>query len=250
MQVTLNSIQDYSTHDGPGIRSTVFMKGCSCSCLWCQNPEGLHDNIETVNGQTYGYHIDTDEVVNKLLRNRIFYDKSKGGVTFSGGNPLVQINPLLVMMEALKKEGVHIALDVYGDCTWETLSATLPYVDLYLYDMKVMDRQKHREMVGVDLDIPLENLARLGFNGPPVLIRTPLIPGVNMDANNIALQMDFMSKCGLDDIELFPYHPQAEDKYDRMGWEYKMKGTLPPSDEEFTRIVRIFEKEGFNVKTS
>lgn len=246
--ILLSEIQNYSTWDGPGIRTTVFMKGCSCGCLWCQNPEALHDRVEEINGKTYGFYMEVSDLVKQIVKNRIFFDQSGGGVTFSGGNPIMQINELIEASTMIKKEGIHVAIDVYGDCSWETLESTLPSTDLYLYDIKLMDPEKHLFYVGVPLSAPLENLILLSKTGKKILVRTPIIPGVNMDDENIHAQGQFMMSAGLVDLEIFPYHPQAEDKYKRLGWDYKMSGTRVPTNEEFSHVVDIFKTYGLNVK--
>lgn len=215
------NVQRFSLHDGPGLRTTVFMKGCPLSCAWCHNPESQDPRIEyvrmlsrcmrcgrcsdeeladpVVHGrgrddveacptgafQHVGSVMEPNEIVRTVLRDRMFFEESGGGVTFSGGEPLMQAAFVTESMRRLRAEGVHTALDTCGHATWADLGAAALQANLVLYDLKLMDDERHRAATGASNRVILENLQKLTAIHRTVWIRIPVIPGVNDDDANL-----------------------------------------------------------------
>jgi pyruvate formate lyase activating enzyme len=262
-------IKKYALHDGPGIRTTVFLKGCHLACAWCHNPEGLGaapevvyrpdrclgcgacvDRCEraaltlTAGGivcddascvdcgccalvcpalarESAGRSLRASVVVAKVLKDQLFYDESGGGVTFSGGEPLLQPEFLLALLKGCGRHELHRCVDTSGCVPWETLSAAARHTDLFLYDLKHMDAEAHMRATGVGIDRIHKNLRRLDDMGAAIIIRLPLIPGFNDDDTNIAQLCDFITPLtGVEKVHLLPYHDFQVAKYERFGRTY------------------------------
>lgn len=295
MKGRIFNIQRYSIHDGPGIRTTVFLKGCPLRCLWCQNPEGISPknelffNKERCTGcgrcvetcekkaititdsvartdrklcigcgkcvevcpnearQIVGKEVSVEEVVEVVKKDRIFYERSGGGVTLSGGEPLMQ--PIFVqkLLERCKLDGIHTTLDTSGFASWDTLKEVLKYTDLILYDFKCMDPEKHRVFTGVSNELILENVRRITSEfSTPIWARIPIIPGYNDDIENIRATASFLTKVLKDRVErvnLLPYHRLGEVKYERLERENTSTISEPP-EEQILEIKAIFESFG------
>ena len=296
---TIFDIKRFSIHDGPGIRSTVFLKGCPLTCKWCHNPESqspipelvFHPErclncgacaevcpagVTVINGgevhylsgnngecqvcgkcalvcypgarELIGYEISPGEVVGELVKDLPFYQESGGGVTFSGGEPLFQIDFLEETLKLCKEQGLHTALDTCGACSWEDLERLLPYLDLVLYDIKVMDNTQHTAYTGSSNKMILDNFQRLSQTKIPLRIRRPVIPGVNDSPEEIEALGDFIhNQNGVKRIDLLPYHALSADKYKRLGRE-EIANWLTPSEEDKKRITEQLEGVGFDVK--
>ncbi len=294
---TTFNIKKFSVHDGPGIRTTVFFKGCPLSCLWCHNPESqspqpeIHyfenrciqcgdcaevcpnNAISFIDGirvwdsdlcqfcgacteicpteaiQLVGRDTDIDEIMAEIEKDIIYYDQSGGGVTFSGGEPLQQIDFLVALLKRCKKHEIHTAVDTSGFAAWARVEKILPYTNLFLYDLKLMDDEKHRQFTGVSNQVILENLSRLNNTQAQVHVRVPIIPSINDDDENLRATATFLSTLkNIQQIDLLPYHNIASDKYQRMAQEYALKDIKTPSAKEMQRLAAIFEKKGFRVK--
>lgn len=245
MKALITHIHGYSTFDGPGIRTTVFFKGCNLCCHWCHSPENQNPHIETgKSGKVYGQEITVAEVVKQCLANRIFFDQSGGGVTFSGGDPMYYPDFAYACCEKLHSEGIHIALDTYGYCSWDTMKLFLPVVDLWLYDVKLLNPERHKHLCGTDVSVSMGNLKLLALCGANVRMRMAVIPGINMhEAEQIA---DLLSSWGLFGIDLFPYHDYGKSKCEDLGRDYLMTCS-PPTCDEMSRVVDIFKSRGFDV---
>lgn len=290
------NIQRFSVHDGPGIRTTVFFKGCPLSCLWCHNPESqksnkqmLHDrdkcvlcgtcvricpqkaikienNILTTDEdkcnhcrqceiycipgarQVAGRDYSVEEVFNEVMKDRIFYEQSKGGVTVSGGEPLLQTDFVKELFQELKKVNIHTAVDTCGVVSFESIKAVSQYTDLFLYDIKLMDDEMHKKYTGMTNKLILENLKKLSGIHNNINIRMPIIEGINSDEKHISDTINFIKKLNIKKVNLLPYHDIAKHKYKKLDIVYQDEMMFKPSDEKMQRFKEIFEREGYEVK--
>ncbi len=315
---TVFDVKKFSIHDGPGIRTTVFFKGCPLHCWWCHNPEsqspepeiafragrcigcgacleacpqgairrgrpcacpeatasrsttfrGLQ-RVAPTNGILKGETISTDrtaciacgacaeacyaearqvvgqamtvaQVMAEIERDAPFYEQSGGGVTFSGGEPLSQPEILRALLEACWEKGFHTALDTCGYAPWEVLDRLRRRVDLFLYDLKLMDDAQHQKFTGVSNELILANLQALVQRGHEVVLRLPVIPGVNDGAEQIRQVGAFAADLDrLRRVDLLPYHPTAAAKYQRFGRAYQLAHVRAPSHEHLAEIAQI-----------
>ena len=275
------NVQRFSLQDGPGLRSTVFLKGCPLACLWCHNPEsqaarpvllrmenrcmacgrcspeelaghdcavrGAEDLEACPTGalQQAGVEREPAELVRELLRDRIFFDQSGGGVTFSGGEPLLQMPFLLEALARLQAEGVHTALDTSGFAPWGDLEAASRLASLVLYDLKVMDDDRHRAATGRSNRIILENLRALAGLHGDIWIRVPVVPGINDDLENLEAAAAFLEPLpGIRRVELLPYHATGEAKFARLGQAYALPGLAPPTTQRLEALAAVFRARG------
>jgi pyruvate formate lyase activating enzyme len=257
-------IMKYAIHDGPGIRTTVFLKGCPLVCWWCQNPESQQlapEKIPGIDGRKYsqlfydkekrtiGHMSTVDQVMAEVEKDMIFYDYSGGGVTFSGGEPLMQPDFLLALLKASKKKGIHTALDTSGYAPWAVFKRILPYVDLFLYDLKLMCNELHEKYTGVSNKIILRNLKKLRHHKASVVIRMPVIAGITDEVDNIRAIGSFIGGLkGVEELHLLPYNSLCKDKYQRIERDYALENLEPPSDAALRRIKKRFEGLGLHVK--
>jgi len=266
------NLQRYAVQDGPGLRSTVFLKGCPLTCLWCHNPESQGVDPEIVRletrcldcGRCGGRALDAAavagcptgalqevgrawepaELVRALLRDRIFFDQSGGGVTFSGGEPLLQVDFLVACLERLRAEGVHTALDTCGFASWEALRRAASLSSLVLYDLKLMDDARHRAATGQSNRLILENLERLSGLPVPIRVRVPVIPGLNDDPENLEATAAFLAGLGsIRQVDLLPYHGTGVAKAARVG-RPSLAGLAPPAPERLEALAAVFRGRG------
>jgi len=247
-------VQRYSLHDGPGIRTTVFFKGCHAKCWWCHNPESFFtpENNKESNQEVLGQEhvIGVDELVAELEKDRMFYEQSGGGITFSGGEPLLQPEFLDELIDKCKDEmhQYHLTLDTMGYADKSLFNKIASKVKLVLYDLKFMNNEEHRKCTGISNDQILDNLISFEDKSK-IIIRFPVIPGITDTAKNIEQIRELMvSLKGINEIDLLPYHKFAESKYERLGFEYKLKGLAPPQQERMNELKKYFEEAGFKVK--
>jgi pyruvate formate lyase activating enzyme len=199
--------------------------------------------------QIAGVEKTISEVVSEIERDVAFYDQSGGGVTFSGGEPLMQPDYLLALLLACKESEINTTLDTCGFASWETINRIRPHVDLFLYDLKFMDRTRHKQHTGVSNIRILENLKRLSNHGHNIVLRVPIIPDINADAENISAIAAFAAELpSLIRVDILPYHRSAINKYERLHRTYKFTDILPPSEEEMAGVARIFEQHDVKVK--
>ena len=248
-------IKRFAIHDGPGIRTTVFLKGCPLDCWWCHNPEGRHAAPESMDGSggngapvEVGREMTVTEVMKELTRDVLFYDESGGGVTFSGGEPLLQANFLTALLAGCRCQGLHTTLDTTGYAAPEIMARVAPLVDLFLYDLKLMDDSEHRTYTGVSNDGLLENLRRIVGVGRPVVIRFPLIPGINDGPHNLEQMAVFLRDLNLNRIDLLPYHHIHRQKYERLGCPDRLADLAPPGKDTIERVADYFTTRGFAVR--
>ncbi len=275
MKATIFDIERNSYVDGPGIRTTVFFKGCNLRCAWCHNPESQYPKpqmlfyknkctgcgkckekcpnaLETCSlcgrctlycphdaRKICGKEYTVDEVIREILKDKAFYDNSDGGVTFSGGECMLQIDYLEEILKECKKNGIHTAVDTAGHVPFGCFERILPYTDLFLYDVKCFDSKKHEDYTGVGNSLILENLKKLLETENKVWVRIPIIPDVNDTEEEMHKIRAFLNSVRLPEkIELLPYHAMGEHKYEAIGKEVQMFAV--PSEEKMMRLKKIF----------
>lgn len=255
-------IKRFAVHDGPGIRATVFMKGCPLRCAWCHNPESIRSGCSEVpktirignqsftENETVGHEITVAELMKELEKEQIFMDESGGGVTFSGGEPMQQHRFLNEALTACQLSGIHTAVDTSGFATWELLAETARHTDLFLYDLKLLDDDDHRKFTGVSNQIILQNLKNLLALGAKVIIRIPVVPAITFTERNMQQTLEFLSalECRPEEIDLLPYHNTASHKYERFGLENRLKGIPSLTKKELEGTKAQFEAAGFLVR--
>ncbi len=297
MQGIITEIQRFSVHDGPGIRTTIFFKGCNLRCFWCHNPETHrmepelqlqlvrcigcgacfavcpHEAHQMVDGQRaflrercqacgrcaaecfaealvlIGRRVEVEEVMAEVRADRPFYANSGGGVTLSGGEPLLQPAFCRALLAACRAEGIHTAIETAADVPWERIEGLLPLLDLVMLDIKTLDDGVHRASTGVSNARILENARRLGATGKPLIVRTPVVPGVNDQVEAIGAIARFAAGLpGLVRYELLPFHPMAANKYDSLGRSYAAR-TLPrPAPEAMETLAAAARACGVEVR--
>jgi len=290
-------IRRFSIHDGPGIRTTVFLKGCPLSCWWCHNPESQSPGPElwlrsgrcircgecvkacregaitlqedayvtdlercnlcgaclevctTEARQIVGKQMSVAQVLAEIERDIPFYDESNGGITISGGEPLQQRKFLLALLKSCQEKDIHTVLDTCGYASWKTLDALRPYVDIFLYDLKLIDDSRHRQFTGVSNRLILQNLRRLLQAGHAVVLRVPVIPGVTDGEDDLRQLGSFISGLpGSPRVELLPYHRAAMGKYERLNRGYHLQEVMPPSPEQMQEVAEVLQSYGLVVK--
>jgi len=293
---TVFNIQRYSIHDGPGIRTTVFLKGCPLNCWWCENPESQLSGQEmifwgdrcigceacslncplgaiqmknkkpltdknkcnlcgecsricpTQAWEMIGKKLTTEEVIKEIEKDLVFYEESGGGVTFSGGEPLEQSEFLEGLLNYCQEKKIHTAVDTSGYISWGILNKIHSKVDLFLYDLKIMDNKRHKKYTGVSHEIILKNLMKLSSVHNNIFVRFPVIPGINDDYQNIRETGEFLSSLKIAQVNLLPYHYIGIDKYRRLGMTYKLADIQPSSEEKLSEISVILRKFNLNIK--
>jgi pyruvate formate lyase activating enzyme len=223
-------IRHFSLDDGSGIRTTVFMKGCPLSCIWCHNPEGISPSAELPAidaGGTYctnssgmiGKYYSPGELIEILLADRVFYETSGGGVTFSGGEPTFHMSYVSAVTKSLKQSGIHVAMETSGAFKYDLFaSAMLPYIDLVYFDLKLMDNRAYKHFVGGDNRLPLDNFRRLcNLNSVEVVATVPLIPGITTTHSNLRATARLIEEAGCRLWIVRPYNPGGISKRLRLG---------------------------------
>ena len=263
-QGTVFNIQKFCVNDGPGIRTTVFLKGCPLSCLWCHNPESQRTDKEIIyyrhkctgcarckdltventdficyNGakEICGKLMSADEVIAEVEKDRLFYKNSGGGMTLSGGEPLYQFGFALELLKLAKEKELHTAIETCGAVSTEKIIAAAEYTDLFLYDFKECDSARHKEFVGIGNELILKNLKILSDMGKSIILRCPIIPGCNDRQEHYKAIADIANTySGVLHIEIEPYHPLGEGKYEAVGRD--ARHFEQPSDESVADIIK------------
>ena len=260
---TIFDIKRFAIHDGPGLRTTVFFKGCPLKCAWCHNPESINPNIESyiqsnnLDGERFkkekkiGYHITVSDLMFQIKKDNIFFEEGNGGVTLSCGEPLMQADFARDLLKSCGNEGIHTVIDTSGAVPYEMLEKVLPYTDLFLYDIKITDRQKHKKFTGFENDQIFDNFIRLIHSRSKVIARVPVIPGINTTVSEQKEFLDFFVKnrsSVFNEIHLLPYHFIGRSKYLRFGKESGLGKTQAPSRQELNKLSRPLKEKGFIVK--
>ena len=291
MKHVIFNIQRFSVNDGPGIRTTVFMKGCMLNCLWCHNPEsksakpqlfltprlcvgcgeciqacekGLHSFTEDgkhLIGRAHcslcgkcaeacvgalevcGKEMTAAEIVKEVLKDKPFYENSGGGMTVSGGDPLFAPDFTLALFKEAKAQGLHTCIETSGFARWEKIEALIPYVDLFLWDVKETDSARHEEYTGVPNELILENLHKLDAADAKTILRCPIIPGHNdreEHFSGIAALAESLEN--VQEINIEPYHPLGQSKSEAIGEEYALAGLTFPKEEVVKEWMAAIQK--------
>jgi pyruvate formate lyase activating enzyme len=269
MEGLIINIQRYSIHDGGGIRTIVFFKGCPLHCPWCSNPESQSFEVELgkvknkcINCKKcsmseeecpsgaivhFGNYITVEEVIEEILKDEIFYHTSNGGVTLSGGEVLSQPIFVLELLKELKNLNINTAIETCGQGNMNNLLDIAKYTDLILYDFKIMDSTKAKAVLGANVDTILNNFKAIFTNGHKVIPRIPLIPGYTMDKDNITEIIKFLKEFNIKEVHLLPFHQLGSGKYETINKVYTMEKIEIPSEEEINEIKNTFKKEDFEV---
>ncbi|WDV44590.1 glycyl-radical enzyme activating protein [Clostridiaceae bacterium M8S5] len=290
------NIQKYSINDGPGIRTTVFLKGCPLDCIWCHNPESqntykeityddkkcisckscvanckngcftesqsnIRVNFETCSMcsecesqcpseaiKILGHSKSVKEIIDEVIKDRMFYEESGGGVTFSGGEPMMQIDFLNSLLDHAKSKGLHTAIDTSGYCSEEDIDKIIDKVDLFLYDIKHMDEEKHIKLTGHSNKQILKNLQKLITHSKNIWIRIPIIPTINDEIENILKIGEFLNSLNQKKVFLLPYHNISKDKYIKLSRNYALNDIKTRSHEYYEQIASYLKKYNLNVK--
>ncbi len=241
-------IQRYSIHDGTGIRTICFLKGCVLRCKWCCNPESQEYGIQEMNvggkPKVIGRDVTVAEVMETVEKDRPYYMRSGGGLTLSGGESLCQPEFARDLLHAAKVVGINTAMESMACAKWEVIEEILPYLDHYLMDIKHMDGNKHRQFTGKSNELMLENAEKIAASGRTKLsVRVPVIPTFNDTQDEIRAIAMFADKLpGVEDIYLLPYHRLGQDKYEGLGRKYELPHILPPDPEQMEKLKRTVEE--------
>ena len=256
------NIMRYCIHDGPGIRTTVFFKGCPLACKWCHNPESLEqkpqqifypekcikcghcDNCPAGARETIGYEISVPDLMKEIKKDILFFEQSGGGVTFSGGEPFFHAKFLLEVLVLCRKEYISSAIDTSGYCDTQAILEAAEITDYFLYDIKFMDRDKHKKYCGVPNDIILKNLEHLAKTKTKLLIRIPVIPAVNDDMAEMTSIFSFISGMkNIAAVHLLPYHNLQTEKYKKIGRQYELSGISGEESPNMEEIKNLFSSK-------
>lgn len=242
-------IQRYSIHDGGGIRTIVFLKGCPLRCKWCCNPEGQHYNVEkmTLGGKEkiVGQDVTVGDIIDIVERDRIYYRRSGGGLTLSGGESLTQPDFAVALLKTAKERGINTAMESTGFADFSVISRYLPYLDLYLMDIKHMNSAKHKEFTSQPNELILENAKKITDAGARLIVRTPVIPTFNATKEEIGEIAKFASSLkGVTQMHILPYHRIGTDKYKGLNRDYSLTGIEPPSKELMNELLEVVNSYG------
>lgn len=248
-------IKKFAIHDGPGIRTTVFLKGCPLRCWWCHNPESIKriSKSDESNCQDSIYSLvkkySAENLIKIIKSDAIFYEESGGGVTFSGGEPLIQIDFLEEILRVCKKEDIHTAIDTSGHVPTESFKRIYLFTDIYLYDIKLFDDNLHKKYTGVSNKLVKKNIEYLSSVGSKVIIRIPLIPEITDTEENLSAISNYLFQFkNILRIDLLPYNKLSEDKYRRLNEKSKMGNIETQSDAKLTEIKSFVQSFGLNAQ--
>lgn len=255
-------IKKFALHDGPGIRTTIFFKGCPLNCWWCQNPESIKPSPEKLKvnplnindkhceEELFGKKYSVNQLMDEIKKDQIFYDESGGGVTFSGGEPMLQLKFLKEVLKECKLFGIHTIIDTAGFVTKRSFDQIYDYADIILYDLKIIDDDLHRKFTGVSNEIILNNLKYLTDKGGKVIIRIPLIPAITDTYKNLSELSAYIGKLkNVRRIDLLPYNEIAESKYKRFNIAYRPGKLITQNENKLNEIIKYFNNTGLEILT-
>ncbi len=255
-------IKKFALHDGPGIRTTVFLKGCPLDCWWCHNPESIRKLPEKIDiiplsssnktceqeSEIFGKEYSVDDLITEIKKDQLFYDESGGGATFSGGEPLIQHEFLTEILSECKTAGIHTAVDTSGYAGRKLFARIYDLTDIFLFDLKIIDEELHRKFTGVSNKLILDNLRSLAEKGNKVIIRIPLIPGITDTEKNLSDLSDFlMNLDNIRKVDLLPYNEVAESKYKRFNKPSRLGSLKAQDDAKLNEIKNYFGDARFDV---
>ncbi len=250
IQGRIFDIQKYSIHDGPGIRTIVFLKGCPLRCRWCCNPESQRREPEemTLRGkrETVGRDVTAEEVLEEVMKDRHYFRRSGGGMTLSGGEALAQPEFASALLQGARYQGVNTAMESTGFAPFSVINELiLPFLDLFLMDIKHISSEKHKAFTGAPNELILENARRIAELGQRLVIRVPVVPGFNDTPEEIGDIARFAGGLpGVEQMHLLPYHRLGTDKYAGLGREYTLPEILPPSQEQMELLAEQARRAG------
>ncbi|MBI9069304.1 MAG: glycyl-radical enzyme activating protein [Salinivirgaceae bacterium] len=262
MQGIVFDIKRFAIHDGPGTRTTIFLKGCPLSCWWCHNPESISPEIEAFvseekvgaevfcNTKNVGTLMTVYEVMEQIKKEQIFMNESGGGLTLSGGEPLLQFEFALELLKQCKELDIHTTLDTSGFTSQHKLKEMAPFVDLFLYDVKLFDSNIHKEYCGVANEIIKSNLEFLIESNHRVIVRIPIIPTINFENEeelNILKYLSSIRKYNFKEVHLLPYHNIGKSKYARFQKEDRLKELPELTKTELKSLAEKYKEAGFKV---
>ena len=290
--IRISNIEKFATHDGPGIRTTVFLKGCFLHCPWCANPETwksepvlMHDAKKCVECKTCmhvcehgaisfpfqwdmdkciyckkcenyclqdaisfaGKDMEINEVIKEVLKDKDYFDQSNGGITISGGEPFMQLDAFLELIKQCKNNGLHVAVETTGNYCLDTLKEALPYIDLFLMDLKHLDAQKLKDITGGNLDLILNNFKYLAQHCPnKVIVRMPVIPRFNDDICEDVIR--FCANLKLSEVNLLPFHTMGKSKWNQLNKEFMYDKDKMMERNDLTPYIDVGKQLGVYVK--
>lgn len=255
-------IKKFALHDGPGIRTTIFLKGCPLDCWWCHNPESIRRLPEKIDivpistsnkiceqeSELFGKEYSVEEILTEIKKDLLFYEESSGGVTFSGGEPLIQNQFLAEALSECKAAGIHTAVDTSGYAGKNLFTRIYDNTDLFLFDLKIIDEDRHKEFTGVSNKLILNNLRTLSKRGDKVIVRIPLIPGITDTEKNLSDISQFLMKLeNIKRIDLLPYNEIAESKYKRFNKPSRLGNLKTQDEDKLNKIKNYFGDPRFEV---
>lgn len=258
MKATIFDIKRFAINDGPGIRQTIFFKGCTLKCQWCHNPESLKTKPEYMHtthklddevfscDKNVGYCIFVETLFDEINRDAIFFEESDGGVTFSGGEPLIQYQFILKIASECKKAGIHTAIDTSGYAPKNVIAKIAKNIDLFLYDLKLANNEHHIKYTGVSNSQIIENLRFLDKMKKDVIVRIPIIPTITDNDENIEGLIRIMNQLSnINSVNLLPYHKTAKNKYRNLSKKYELSSLESPSNKKMEAIKAKLTNNGF-----
>lgn len=241
MKVIVTNIQRFCLHDGPGIRTTVFFKGCNLRCPWCSNPENIDINIQNYKKDgivnKFGYEISLDELEKEILKDKEYYEKN-GGVTFSGGEALLQFKKIEPLLKSLKEKGIHMCLETALTVPPEMIEIAIKYINEFIIDLKILDEQKVEKING-NVETYISNIKKIFEKNCNVTFRIPLVPEYTVTEKNISEIIKFLNKYKPNKVEIFRIHRLGESKYKSLGKE--MPKFIEISDDKIMEIKNKIE---------